>query len=127
MWIGDDTLIFDYVKRWVARGTHAQPDPCAPSDGSWDNYGITYGPDGNGGCILDTDTSDGTGRFPELHGTSADGGSYGSAFANTMWDAYWGSVDIMVPEESQPEIPGKVILSFSRNPYNPTTEMVWIH
>jgi hypothetical protein len=53
-----------------------------------DDYGVLYGPDGVGGCILDTDESDGTGRFPLLHGTSADDGYYGSAFAEEMWDAY---------------------------------------
>jgi len=49
---------------------------------------VTYGPDGNGGCILDQDPSDGTGRFPLLHGTAADEGHHGSAFANEMWSAH---------------------------------------
>jgi hypothetical protein len=52
------------------------------------NYGVTYGPDGSGGCILDTDPSDGTGRFPPLHGASTDEGHYGSRFAEEMWDTY---------------------------------------
>jgi hypothetical protein len=58
---------------------------------NWDaNYGVTYGPDGQGGCILDEDPSDGTGRFPQLHGVNADGGHHGSAFADAMWGAYSG-------------------------------------
>jgi len=56
---------------------------------SWDaRYRVTYGPDGSGGCIPDSDPADGTGRFPLLHGTSTDSGHYGSAFAEEMWDAY---------------------------------------
>ena len=56
---------------------------------SWDaGYGVDYGPDGSGGCIADTDPSDGTGRFPQLHGASTDDGYYGSGFASAMWDAY---------------------------------------
>lgn len=56
---------------------------------SWDaNYGVTYGPDGAGGCIADSDDSDGTGRFPHLHGVNADGGHHGSGFAGEMWSAY---------------------------------------
>ncbi len=55
----------------------------------WDaHYGVTYGPDGVGGCILDTDESDGIGRFPLLHGSNADQGYWGSGFAEEMWDAY---------------------------------------
>lgn len=56
---------------------------------SWEaEYGVVWGPDGEGGCILDTDESDGTGRFPLLHGTNADDGYYGSALAEELWDAY---------------------------------------
>ena len=44
----------DYVDRWVDVGAWTQPDPCAPHDGDMANYGITFGPNGNGGCILDT-------------------------------------------------------------------------
>jgi hypothetical protein len=56
---------------------------------NWDtNYGVSYGPDGNGGCILDEDMSDGQGRFPQLHGAATDDGHYGSAFAEAMWSAH---------------------------------------
>jgi hypothetical protein len=56
---------------------------------NWDqNYGVTYGPDGNGGCIQDQDMSDGMGRFPQLHGASTDDGHYGSAFAEAMYDTH---------------------------------------
>jgi len=52
-------------------------------------YGVTYGPDSKGGCIQDTDGSDGIGRFPQLHGTSKDSGHYQSDFTNKVWEAYW--------------------------------------
>lgn len=82
--------LIEYSDRWVEFGTWTQPDPCAPSDGDWDNYGITYGPDPENpsDCIRDTDPSDGIGRFPERHGTSANEGAYGSNFVNRMWEAY---------------------------------------
>jgi hypothetical protein len=75
--------------------TASAPEICTGEDascdttGSWDTeYGVTYGPDGAGGCIADTDPSDGIGRFPLRHGINADGGHYGSAFADEMWDAH---------------------------------------
>ena len=52
------------------------------------DYKVTYGPDGSGGCIQDLDSSDGIGRFPQLHGTYAGTGYYGSAFAREMQKAY---------------------------------------
>lgn len=55
----------------------------------WDEeYGVSYGPDGEGGCILDDDDSDGTGRFPHLHGTNADSGHYGSGFVDALWEEF---------------------------------------
>jgi hypothetical protein len=73
----------------------SEPEICTGQDAfcdltvGWEaGYGVTYGPDGDGGCILDQDPSDGTGRFPLLHGTATDDGHYGSAFAEAMWDAY---------------------------------------
>jgi cysteine-rich repeat protein len=53
-------------------------------------YGVTYGPDplDSSKCILDTDLSDGVGRFPFRHGEDADTGGYHSLFVNAMWDAY---------------------------------------
>ena len=42
----------------------------------------------SGGCIQDTDPSDGTGRFPALHGTSVDDGYRLSEFQRAMWNAY---------------------------------------
>lgn len=70
VWTGTDLIA--YADRWVAFGTWAQPDP--------------YAPHGNG--TLDTDAANGTGRWPELHGTNADGGYYGEPFADAMWAAY---------------------------------------
>ncbi len=52
------------------------------------NYGVTYGPAAGGGCIRDTDPSDGIGRFPTLDQSSVDSGYYGSSFANAMWALY---------------------------------------
>ncbi|MEQ9489397.1 MAG: hypothetical protein RIM72_10435 [Alphaproteobacteria bacterium] len=52
---------------------------------SWSaNYGVTYGPDGAGSCIKDTDPSDGIGRFPQLHGKNAGKGGHFDKFADTM-------------------------------------------
>jgi len=69
----------------VCTGTDAFCDMAAVRDA---NYGVTYGPDGSGGCILDTDPGDGTGRFPQLHGTNADDGYRLSEFQRSMWNAY---------------------------------------
>lgn len=52
------------------------------------HYGVTYGPDGHGGCILDSDPTDGIGRFPRLHGATPDGGNYDTRFQKAMWAAY---------------------------------------
>ncbi len=52
------------------------------------NYGVTYGPNGAGGCIQDTNPNDGIGRFPNLH-YAGHGNGYGSAFANAMWSLYY--------------------------------------
>lgn len=85
-WNSDEWL--EYVERWVHFGAYSQPDHCAPYDGDMNNYGITFGPDGNGGCILDTDPGDGTGRFPNLHGESANQGGYSSSWGDAMYAAY---------------------------------------
>jgi len=88
-----NAAFFDYTDRWVNNGTWSQPDPCAPYDGNPGNYGVTYGPDGNGNCILDTDPSDGIGRFPDLHGTDVDGGYRYSHFQKELWNAYRGTAE----------------------------------
>jgi hypothetical protein len=98
-WAFDE--LHDYVDRMVSHGTLTQPDPCAPPDASdiaagigvddpGTHYGVTYGPDGSGGCIADTDSSDGTGRFPEQDGVEQDPRGYhgDSAFVHAMWQAY---------------------------------------
>jgi hypothetical protein len=74
-----NALVPEYVERWVASGTIAAPDSCATYDGIPANYGVTFGPNGAGGCIA------GPGRWPAMHGTNADGGFYRSNFG----DAYW--------------------------------------
>lgn len=88
--VWDNRVLIDYAERWVNHGAWTQPDPCAPHDGNWDHYGVTYGPDPDnpGMCILDTDPSDGIGRFPDRHGINRDDGHYGSLFVDAMWDDY---------------------------------------
>eukprot|EP00666_Eupelagonemidae_sp_cell4sb_P008847 gene8847-6485_t len=98
-----DPAFVAYVRRWVDVGAWAQPDPggCTGECGdatpcgsggkcvlSMDGYGETFGPDGKGGCLPDTDPSDGTGRFPARHGTNRDHGAYASKFGAAMWKAY---------------------------------------
>jgi hypothetical protein len=80
-------IFYEFAERFVANGTWTQPDPCAGFDGNPANLGVTFGPDGNGGCILDTDPSDGIGRYPQLHGANRDQGNsgYTSRFCNDMW------------------------------------------
>lgn len=86
--------IIDYVERWETQGVFTQPDTCAPYTdvvpGPWPHpdYGITFGPDGSGGCIQDTNLTDGTGRFPDAHGAFAGGGSYGNSYVNEMYQEY---------------------------------------
>jgi hypothetical protein len=86
--VWNNTMFSEYVYRWVNTGAWAQPDPCAPRDSNWSNYGITYGPDGHGDCIRDTDTSDGIGRFPQLQGNNKANGYYSSSFTTYMWVMY---------------------------------------
>lgn len=76
---GNDRILIDYVERWETSGAKALPDPCAPYDGNPANYGITYGPDGAGGCIL------GSGRWPGKNGINAGNGFYGSNLGNQLW------------------------------------------
>jgi hypothetical protein len=106
----NNEMYLDYVDRWVTAGAVAQPDPCAPSDGNPGNNGVTFGSDGNGGCILDTDSTcsaaelaDGAtdpciGRWPARHGSSLDGGGYTSPFHAAMWTAYRSTVSSTPPD-----------------------------
>jgi len=86
-----------------AGGTNEGADCTAPSasaicvgDGAfcnysakWDSdYGVKYGPDGNGSCILDTDPSDGIGRYPRHDGLNKNSGGYGNSFAESLWEMY---------------------------------------
>jgi len=110
IWNNDD--IITYTDRWVYFGAWSQPDPCAPAEGictggiyngqkcttanrdycesgsceySWNNYEKTFGPNGNGGCIIDTDPTDGIGRHPYRHGLDTDQGIYDSDFVNELY------------------------------------------
>ncbi len=95
--VWNNQLFFDYVDRWVTFGAWSQPDPCAPHDGIMTNYGKTYGPNGQGGCIKDINSADGIGRYPLKHGTSADTGGYTSGFTNRMWTLHRGAVTANTP------------------------------
>ncbi|MFP4016644.1 MAG: Ig-like domain-containing protein, partial [Halanaerobiales bacterium] len=77
-----------YVQRWVLHGVWTLPDPCAPYDGNLENYEKTYGPDTDnpGDCIKGTIGC--IGRYPELHGTNADGAAC-SGYASALWDDYY--------------------------------------
>lgn len=44
----------------------------ATCDADMTLYGVAFGPDGAGSCILDSDPSDGIGRFPQQDGSGAD-------------------------------------------------------
>lgn len=77
-----DNRLAEYVERWVSSGAIATPDPCAPYDGNPANYGITFGPDGKGGCIP------GSGRWPSANGINANNGGYQDTFGNQLWD-WW--------------------------------------
>lgn len=78
-WTADPLL--NLVDRMENHGLWSKPDPCAPYDGNPDNYGKTYGPDGNGGCIK------GDGRFTDRHGDQISN-HYGSGFGESMWDEF---------------------------------------
>jgi hypothetical protein len=94
--IWNDDANLEYADRWVDHGTWTQPDPCAPvSQGGGPN------PARPGECILDPDLTPGStfahyscqpgrecGRFPQLHGSSRDGGLHASALVDVAWSAY---------------------------------------
>lgn len=74
--VWDDESYLDYVDRWVTSGAWTKDDPYQSlGDGAQDDIG----------------------RYPELHGTAADGGHYGSAFVNAMWEAYRGGPAVLMP------------------------------
>lgn len=57
----------------------------------WSNYGVTFGMNSSGGCIVDTNPTDGIGRFAGLHGFNRDGlftGIYRDIFVDNLWAAY---------------------------------------
>jgi hypothetical protein len=94
----DSTNFISYGVRWAATGQKALPDTCAPMDAvdigkvhaDFTKYGVTYGPDGSGGCIA------GAGRFSDgRDGTNADGGQYVSAQMDEMFDLYEGVAPVV--------------------------------
>jgi hypothetical protein len=88
---------FEYVHRSMDLGVWSQPDPCAPYDGNMANYGITFGPNGSGGCILDTNPADGVGRFPTRHGLQFMATAYRTSFQDAMWNSYHTSYSTTPP------------------------------
>jgi hypothetical protein len=94
--VWNDDANLEYADRWVDHGTWTQPDPCAPMSQNG-------GPDPTrpGECILDPDLTAGStftsysckvgkecGRFPELHGSSRNGGFHSSALVDAAWPVY---------------------------------------
>ncbi|MBN8549736.1 MAG: hypothetical protein J0M12_10520 [Deltaproteobacteria bacterium] len=67
-------------------GQDEQATWCAPD---FSNYGVTFGPNGQGGCIFDTDMSDGFGRFPLREGIGAGGAWSFSSFSSKMRQKYF--------------------------------------
>ena len=69
--VWNEEPFLDYLYRWIHFGAWTQPDP----------YALTCENPG----AKDKNPEDGTGRFPDLHGVNADGGGWGSRFADAMW------------------------------------------
>jgi hypothetical protein len=100
-----------YSERWVNRGAHFSPDPCAPvAQGG--------GPDGPGKCILDPDLTPGStmtnfscqagkqcGRFPSLDGADITGGGRKSGIVDKLWTTYYGTTNPTPPPPPQPPTP----------------------
>jgi len=93
--VWNDEPFHQFVDRYAESGSWTQPDPCAPPDSAaccegppHDNHGVTFGPDGQGGCIADTNPGDGVGRAPQTHGQNVNFGYHGDAFGDAMWQAY---------------------------------------
>lgn len=86
LWPRDDghALALEYLDRWVDFGAWAAPDPCdaaSPLDPS-SPTGCASQPLGT--CVC----RPGTGRYVAKHGTSKDGGSYGTAFTRAVWNRF---------------------------------------
>jgi hypothetical protein len=81
------------------------------------DYGITFGPDGKGDCIKDTDSSDGIGRFPTYHGTNKDGGYRYSSFQQAMWNAYRNSASSVHPWKAGPIMASTYRINVWQNPF----------
>ena len=103
IWFNDD--LFEYVHRSMNVGTWSQPDPCAPYDGVASNYGKTFGPDGLGSCIRDTNPSDGIGRFPSRHGLAFYASAYRNTFQDSMWSTYSVAQNLPTPTPAPTPIP----------------------
>lgn len=110
--VWNDENFYNYVDRWINFGAWAQNDPCAPvPDGvtTWPNppgYGVTFGPDGNGDCVRDTDPTDGIGRHPLTHGTNANKGDYGTRFYDFLVNYSWNTLFNQSPiNETQTILP----------------------
>jgi len=105
----------EYTDRWVQRGYHNRPDPCArhdprdaactPGRGDCRHYGAdcpsgdcTWGPAAGNSSTCHADRSCECighggdpltdGRLPSQHGTSRDDGAWGRSLSNDMWDTF---------------------------------------
>lgn len=101
----------DYEDRWVNFGAWTQPDP--------------YALDCQNRGAKDTNREDGVGRFPDLHGTNADGGGWGSRFADEMWAALRPGDAAGMPaiEPYGGEFEGSVEVTLSPSPRTPDCEI----
>jgi len=108
----------DYTDRWVERGYHTAPDPCAtpppnltlgscvPPNCS--GYGQTWGPaPGNAAdchlthsceCIHHPGDAASGGRLPTYHGTKVDAGAWRSGYTQRMWEAFRNATPEPPPE-----------------------------
>lgn len=106
----DANSIISYAERWTNHGLKAAPDKCAPVDPSdlnkepdqWTYYGVTWGSNGDGGCIA------GRGRFPSRDGRDRDEGQYQSEQMNEMWELY-DKIKGSLPKESDPDDHSKLV------------------
>ncbi len=85
-WPRDDghALALEYIDRWVDFGAWAAPDPCDAASPLDPSSPANCASQPLGTCVC----RPGTGRYVAKHGTSKDGGSYGTAFTRAVWNRF---------------------------------------
>ncbi len=85
-WPRDDghALFLEYVDRWVELGEWTRPDPCDAADPLAPSNAADCASEPVGACVCNP----GSGRYVDRHGTSADGGTYGTTFTTETWAAF---------------------------------------